>query len=67
MSVLANVNRDEKRRPKPYTIDDFLLFNDKVTESVASGPVLLDDPNKHTELLIAGMFGGMKIKRAQPQ
>lgn len=62
ISVLANVNRDSKRRPKPYRIDEFLLY-----EKVAAGndePILLDDPNKQTEAMISAMFSGMKVIRA---
>ena len=29
MSVIANVNRDASRRPKPYEIKDFMLEFDK--------------------------------------
>lgn len=27
--VLANANRDPKKRSKPYTIEDFMLFRDE--------------------------------------
>ena len=27
-SILANVNRDPKKRQNPYMLDDFLLFNE---------------------------------------
>jgi hypothetical protein len=32
-SVVANVNRDDKKRPEPYTAADFMLF-EKRKESV---------------------------------
>lgn len=28
-SVIANVNRNQKKKPSPYTIKDFLLFQEK--------------------------------------
>lgn len=28
-SVLANVHRDPKKRPQPFTIDDFMLFTEE--------------------------------------
>lgn len=28
--LIANANRDSKKRSKPYTIDDFMLFRDAI-------------------------------------
>lgn len=28
--VLANANRDAKKHPRPYTIEDFMLFRDEI-------------------------------------
>jgi hypothetical protein len=64
VSMLANVNRDPKKRPAPYRIDDFMLFRDRQEEVQKSGPVLLDDPDAQTELMISAMFGGMNVIRA---
>ena len=31
MALLANINRDDKKRPQPFTIDDFMVrFGDDV-------------------------------------
>lgn len=29
ISVLANINRNEKERPEPFSLKDFLLFDDR--------------------------------------
>lgn len=34
MSMLANVNRDSETNPQPYTLQDFLLFNEPEIEAV---------------------------------
>lgn len=68
ISVLANVNRDSKRRPAPYRIDEFLLYEQGAASS--SEPVLLDDPDAQTEAMISAMFGGANVVRtdkAQPE
>ncbi|MGI4847141.1 MAG: phage tail assembly protein T [Janthinobacterium lividum] len=57
-STLANVNRDTKTRPKPFTLAEFLLYPDDKPAEVA--PVLLEDKDAQTEAMIAAMFGGMK-------
>lgn len=61
ISALANVNRDSKARPKAYSYSDFLLF----TQQDEPEPVLIlhEDPDKQTEAMIAGQFGGMKVQR----
>jgi hypothetical protein len=59
-SVLANVNRDEKKRAKPYTIDEFQLFAERGAPDV----IALDDPDAQTEAMIAAQFGGLKVTRA---
>lgn len=33
VSVLANVNRNSEKRPQPYTIQDFMLFEPKQLDS----------------------------------
>ncbi len=33
-ALIANVNRDRKRRPKPFSIEDFLLFREPVEREV---------------------------------
>jgi hypothetical protein len=64
VSMLANVNRDSKKRPAPYRIDDFMLFKEREQKAESSGGVLLADPDAQTELMIAAMFGGMNVIRA---
>lgn len=36
-TLLANINRDSKKQPKPFTINDFTFFNEKAEK--ASGPL----------------------------
>lgn len=31
-SILANVNRDSEKRPKPYALGEFLIFSDRHQE-----------------------------------
>ncbi|PUA17262.1 hypothetical protein C7W93_15125 [Glaciimonas sp. PCH181] len=52
-SIVANVNRDTKKRPNAYTLDEFLLFvrRDKVDE-----PTLLHDPDAQSELIKKMLF-----------
>lgn len=56
-SLLANLNRDSKARPKPYTADDFIHWRDTGNEPVEAEPVLLDDPVAQSNLMRASMFG----------
>lgn len=61
-SILANVNRDSRRRAAPYRVDEFLLYQERKDEP--RGPILLDDPNAQSEAMITAMFGGMKVIRS---
>lgn len=63
--TLAEINRDSKKRGQPYALREFLLFKPQDEQSAkAPEGILLDDPNKQTELMIAAMFGGLTVVRA---
>jgi hypothetical protein len=51
--VLANVNRDNKRRPEPYHAADFMISRDIFKAS--DGPVLLD-PEAQSKLIKQRIF-----------
>lgn len=54
--VLANVHRNPKARPEPYTAEDFIHWRD--TGPVEdTEPVLLDDPKAQSDLIRAALFG----------
>lgn len=42
-AILANVNRDPKQREKPFTIQDFMLFDKQTEPTEDEGAVI--DPN----------------------
>lgn len=54
-STIANVNRDGKKRPEAYKLDEFLLFDRR--ERVDTAPVLLDDPEAQSKLIKQMIFG----------
>jgi hypothetical protein len=53
-SIMANVNRDSKKRPNPYVIDEFLLFSRQVKPEE---PIILDDPEAQSNLIKQMLFG----------
>jgi hypothetical protein len=58
--VIANVNRDEKRRPQPYRASDFfpaLAMAAGESSSKAPEPVLLEDPEAQSRLIKESIFG----------
>lgn len=54
-STIANVNRDGKKRPEAYRLDEFLLFDKR--EQVDTAPVLIDDPEAQSKLIKQMIFG----------
>lgn len=63
-AMIANVNRDTSKRETPYGILDFIPWNEtrQVDEDVvAAGPVLLDDPDQQTALLLTTLFPGKDL------
>lgn len=48
-AVLANVNRDPKRTPEPYTFSDFVPWRENQTDK--GTPVLLSDPEAQSKLI----------------
>ena len=55
-SLLANVNRDSKARPKPYEWSDFVPWAD-ASRGNDQEPVELDDPEAQSALIKAAIFG----------
>lgn len=55
-SLLANINRDSKARPDPYTAEDFIPWR-AGTPAKEAEPTLLDDPVAQSNLLRAALFG----------
>lgn len=54
-SVLANVNRDSKRKPDAYVPADFIPWHE--SHRVKPEPTLLADPKKHAQLVKNTLFG----------
>lgn len=53
-SMQANLNRDEKKRPEPYGLDDFMLFEKRKEAIVMSD----EDEGAHIDpSTIAWLFG----------
>lgn len=57
-SMLANIHRDEKVRSKPFDALHFTPWNElrKEQERAEAEPILLDDPDAQSELLLSMMF-----------
>lgn len=59
-AVIANVNRDPKRRADPFGASDFMPA---LADSMpAPPPVLLDDPQAQGDLLMGALFPGTMAK-----
>ncbi len=62
-ALLANVNRDRKAQPTPYTPEDFIPWAQQ-DEAL----ILHDDPNQQAEAMISGLFGSTHVERCdKPQ
>lgn len=61
VSTLANINRDPKHRKKPYEAAEFIPWHEDNREEKEAGPILLEDPDKQSALLMDAMFGGMQV------
>ncbi|MDR8400113.1 hypothetical protein NE850_27770 [Paraburkholderia sp. USG1] len=56
-SMLANINRDSKVKREPFGTLDFIPWNEvHQVEADEVKPVLLDDPDAQSELLLSMMF-----------
>lgn len=56
-SMIANVNRDSKVRSEPFGALDFVPWNEHARSDAAdSSPILLDDPEAQSQLLLTMMF-----------
>lgn len=64
VATLANINRNQKTRRKPFAPIDFIPWHEAAKDP--DKPILLDDPDKQTELMIRSMFGKMKVQRSPP-
>lgn len=55
-ALLANINRDCKSRPEPYTAEDFIYWR-RENQVEEAEPMLLADPIAQSNLLRAALFG----------
>lgn len=56
-SMLANINRDAKVRKEPFGPLDFITWNEHAQQTATDvEPVLLDDPEAQSTLLLSMMF-----------
>ena len=57
-SVIANVNRDREARPEPFAYLDFMPWSEhsKAAELSDPKPVLLEDPEAQSALLLQMVF-----------
>lgn len=65
-TLLANVHRDPKARPKPFQLKEFRLFNEPAPEAegvVSTSDGLLASPEQHSDMVLA-LFAGMNVIRA---
>ncbi|NUA26105.1 hypothetical protein FCJ59_04665 [Cupriavidus basilensis] len=58
VSMIGNVHRDAKRHPEPFGPLDFIPWNEH--HGVAAEPVLLDDAEEQSALILRTMFPGME-------
>lgn len=56
-ALLANINRDSKSRPEPYSSGDFIHWRDTEAAESVGEPVLLNDPVAQGQLMRAALFG----------
>jgi hypothetical protein len=56
-AVLANVNRDSKRKPDPYVAADFIPWHE--SHRKPPEPTLLADPKQHAQLVKRTLFGAL--------
>ncbi|MGO4304190.1 hypothetical protein AB4Z41_10975 [Cupriavidus sp. RAF12] len=55
-SMLANVNRDPKKRADPFGSLDFIPWNEHSRAARAEAPILLDDAEAQSNLIDQMMF-----------
>lgn len=55
-SMIANVNRNEKVRKEPFGALDFIPWNEFAAEAENPEPILLDDPEAQSNLILSKMF-----------
>lgn len=56
MALTANLNRDSKVRPEPFTSDDFIPWR-ATGRAEEAEPILLDDDAAQANLVRAMVFG----------
>lgn len=55
-SMIANVNRNEKRKPEPWGPLDFIPWNERNKAKQESPPILLDDAEAQSRLIDSMLF-----------
>ena len=57
LAITANVNRDPKRRPTPFTAEEFNPYSNTGTGMQTSGDIVRLDAEQSVRA-VAGVFGG---------
>jgi len=61
-SMLANINRNSKVKSEPWGPLDFMTWNElHQVEAEEAKPVLLDDPDAQSDLLLSMMFPNKEV------
>lgn len=55
-SMLANINRDTKAHPDAWGPLDFMHWNEHHEAQQSVTPILLDDPDAHSDLMFSMLF-----------
>ncbi|QTD91758.1 phage tail assembly protein T [Burkholderia anthina] len=57
VSMIANVNRDVKKRPEPFGLLEFIPWADRRSaENDSSEEILLEDPREQAALIRAALY-----------
>jgi len=59
-SMIANVHRNEKVRRQPFGALDFVPWNEHAKARDEAEPILLEDPEAQSELILSKMFPQLK-------
>lgn len=61
-ATVANVHRDTKAKREPFSPLDFLPWNLSGKTGKTAEPILLDDPEAQSDLIVKTIFGGLVNK-----
>jgi hypothetical protein len=60
MSLTANINRNSKVQPTPFSATDFLAWWEQSAAAGVNAPIDLGDAKAQSDLIKAAMFGRTK-------